>query len=99
MSADSGRVRLELFAVGIIVVYLLFQGTRGLIRQYQMNERYRSLEKQIAAEAELKAQQEQKLERLHDPRYIEFLARDRLGLVKRGEKVYKLAEPERGVVK
>ena len=98
-SARAGRIRLELIAVTIIVSYLLLQGSRGLWRQYEMNERYRNLSRQIEAEKALQEQQQQNLVRLKDPRYIEFLARDRLGLVKRGEKVYKLAEPERGVQK
>jgi cell division protein FtsB len=88
------RVRWELLVVILVSAYLLFQGLRGVWKQREMTQRYQALLKQIETELNLKEQQQGKLARLQDPRYIEFLARDRLGLVKRGEKVYKLTEPQ-----
>lgn len=90
------RWRIEFFWLGLLVFYLFFLGARGAWHQYQMSRRYHNLIKQIEAAQELNAQQKRKISRLQDLRYIEFLARDRLGLVKPGEKVYKLIEPEGG---
>ncbi len=98
-ASPKGRLRLEAIGIILIVLYLLVQGARGLWRQGEMVIRYQNLKKEITLEQDQQEQQKRRIDRLQDPRYIELIARDRLGLVKRGEKVYKLVEPEGGSLK
>jgi len=101
LGQKPGRFRFQLSSLWLIflVFYLFFLGVRGAWQQYQLVQRYQKLVSQINEAKELNAQQKIKIARLQDPRYLEFLARDMLGLVKPGEKVYKLVESEGGIAK
>lgn len=69
---------------------LVVYGANGAVRVWQMKQEIRNLEREIAA---LRAQSERlarSVERLqNDPAYVEKLAREELGLVRKGETILK----------
>lgn len=97
--SNPKRFRLEYIWIGFLIFYLVFLGIRGAWHQHRLYYRYHKLLQQIEQAKEQNIQLKSKIARLQDPRYLEFLARDRLGLVKPGEKVYKLIESEGGAEK
>jgi len=84
-----GRARLRLTpraAVLIAIVLLLATATVVPLRQYMAQQaRMDTLERRVDALQEERRQLEHELERLHDPEYLEELARRCLGMVRPGE--------------
>jgi cell division protein FtsB len=82
-----------------LIVFVLFMGTmitfgdRGLIDNYRMNEKLMTLKKinhgttleNIALKKNITFLRE-------DPSYIEMMARNELGMVKKGDLVYRTAQ-------
>lgn len=82
-SAPQRRV---FFAVGLLVAaFLIFFPTKQLIAQ---KVRMNKLQTRLDALQDQNRQLKQQVDDLNDPEQLELLARDRLGLVKPGEKSY-----------
>jgi cell division protein FtsB len=66
------------------------------VRQYfEQRAEIAALEEQVDALLDQKVGLEQRIERLRDPEYLEFLARKCLGMVKKGEMAF-VTVPEGG---
>lgn len=85
--AERGRLRITGRAVVLAgVVLLLCIASIGVVRQFfdQRTEIDR-LERQVETLVEERGDLTQQIERLHDPEYLERLARECLGMVRPGE--------------
>ncbi len=72
----------------------MFFSEDGLPRYFKMRENRQYLVKQIEQLEYMNAAMQGDITRIqHDPQRLEELARDRLGMVRPGEKVYQFVEP------
>ena len=72
----------------------MFFSEDGLPRYFKMRENRQYLVKQIEQLEYMNAAMQEDITRIqHDPQRLEELARDRLGMVRPGEKVYQFVEP------
>lgn len=91
----SGRrliVRLFVVTVLLIVVFL-----PGFVKYQELLARKKKLEaeiKRLSAENERLWDEQYKLQ--HDPVYVEGVARERLGVAREGELIYKVKEKREG---
>jgi len=77
--------------MAVAAVALLAYGGSSVARVIQMKREVESLEREIATLREETGRLTKTIDRLRsDPEYIEQLARESLGLVKPGDKVFKL---------
>lgn len=77
-----------LFGAGLL-------GDSGLLRLHQLKEEHSRLESSIHEQEEINWKLKRDVRALkHNPRQLERLAREELGLVKPGEVVYQFPEPE-----
>ena len=67
---------------------------RGIQHNYVVIKRHKALQSEIALQTKINADLKNRLQKLKDPEYLELLARQKLGLVKAGEIVYKVAEQQ-----
>ncbi len=84
-----------LIGIAIIALFFLFTGKDGLINIYRFHLEKRKLSEEIIRRNETIDSLKitiRKLER--DTAYIEKIAREKLGMAKKGEKVYKFIEEE-----
>lgn len=98
-SVPAGRNLLTIVLLLIILlmsIYAVF-GNRGVLRIIQTREQKKNLEQQLA---QLQQQQQElrlEIERLKkDKNYWEYLARTRLDMVREGELIYHLPDPQPG---
>lgn len=88
------RFLIVLIGLGLVVVIAL-AFVPELRRITEMRETLAGLEKELADQKLLLLQQQREERWLNEsPGYVETLARDRLGVVKEGETVYRLDETE-----
>jgi cell division protein FtsB len=78
----------------LILVYLGIMAGRGIHHNYVVIKRHKALQSEIALQTKINADLKNRLQKLKDPEYLELLARQKLGLVKAGEIVYKVAEQQ-----
>lgn len=89
----------QLTIAGYVVtaLYLLFSlifSDLGLLKYYSMKKDHNRLSHEISQlDSSNKSMREEVTKLKTDPDYIESIARDKLGLVKEGEKVYKFQPP------
>lgn len=84
-----------LASLGIVTLFgiLGLFGKNGVLDMIRLKSLHRGLDEEIA---ELQNEQEElksEIARLKDPRYVEFLARDRLGLLRANE-IFIVLDPE-----
>ena len=85
---------LALFLSFIVLAIALFR-PGGVLEVYQLSERVQVTEEEISALGEENAELKGEIETLRgDPRTLERIAREELGLVKPGETVYEFIEEE-----
>lgn len=99
-SPRSALSRKLLVAAGILLtLYLLANiifGEMGLIKYFRMKARHDTLREEIATLKQDNARLTREVRVLKtDPDHLEQIARDKLGLARRGEIVYYYGEPER----
>ena|SRR4030066_943315 len=93
------RHKRQLTIAGYVVtaIYLLFSlifSDLGLLKYYSMKRDHNRLSHEISQlDSSNKSMREEVTKLKTDPDYIESIARDKLGLVKEGEKVYKFQPP------
>lgn len=76
----------------MLVIYIYGFGNYGLYQYYQLHKEEKRLQTELA-KLELESKQLEKEKQLlqkQDPDYLERIAREKFGLVKPGEKIYKL---------
>ncbi|MGH2663892.1 MAG: FtsB family cell division protein [Actinomycetota bacterium] len=85
--AERGRLRITGRAVVLAgVVVLLGIASVGVLRQFfDQRAEIDRLERQVEALVEERGDLTRQIERLHDPEYLERLARECLGMVRPGE--------------
>ena len=86
--------RIALIVVGTVLFYLLVLSDFGLLRQWKLSREAAAIEAGIerleARRVELEAQRGQ----LDDDATLERIAREKYGMVKTGEHVYRIAGPD-----
>jgi cell division protein FtsB len=80
----------------VLFVVAAVYGDHGLIHLLRLQREQRDLEHVAFELQQTNEQLRQRVHRLQfDDRYLEQLARERLGLVKKGEIIYRAAPPKR----
>jgi len=82
-----------LLLVGILLIIFF----PGYAKMQELRQKNRDLEdniKKLQAENLKFSQERERLEK--DPEYLERVGREKLGIVKKGEVVYKVVNPEQG---
>ena len=92
----KGRLAVCAGAIVLFVLAAIF-GDRGLVQLSHLQSEQRQLEEIAFGLQQNNDELRRRIQRLQsDDRYIERLARERLGLAKKGEFVYRLPEAESG---
>ncbi|HTY80857.1 MAG TPA: septum formation initiator family protein [Candidatus Bathyarchaeia archaeon] len=90
MSRRSERL-LRTSVLAALGIALVVYGGQSLTRVWALKQEAESLEREVGVLRADTARLTEEVERLRtDPEYIEQIAREKLGLVKPGERVYKL---------
>jgi cell division protein FtsB len=90
MSLRSRRL-LRTVVLAVLAISLGAYGGQSLTRVWALKKEVESLEREVGALRTDTARLTAEVDRLRtDPEYIEQIAREKLGLVKPGERVYKL---------
>jgi len=75
------------------VLVFMFTGKQGFISLYKNHQRYKAQEEQILRSHQVIDSLKTELKRLHnDTVYIEKIARERLGMAKKNEMIYKFVD-------
>ena len=84
---------ITLLSLGLIFLLIIF--IPGYLKIRRLSRENRQLEKQIEQMQELNAKlREEQRGLMNDPLYLEKVAREKLGVVKKGEVVYKVLPQE-----
>jgi len=79
-----------IIGVSFYFIYALVFGNLGLLRYISMRMEYREMQRRIRHLREENRKMREAIRALRtDPEYIEALAREKLGLVKEGEIIYR----------
>lgn len=90
------RLMVTLIVFAAIVV-TIFAFIPELKKQREQNARLNQLKTDIERQKTLLARRTREVELLkNDPGYVETLARDRLDLMKEGETIYRIEQPNKG---
>jgi cell division protein FtsB len=95
IAARRGRITGRALALALLVVALLVASVYPLRTYLGQRDQIGSLERQERVLERKNAELQMRIGRLHDPGYLERLARECLGMVKRGEISFVLV-PNRG---
>lgn len=80
------------FVVSAILVFM-FTGKQGFISLYKNHQRYREQQVQFRRSLEVIDSLKTEIQRLHnDTAYIEKIARERLGMAKKNEMIYRFVD-------
>ena len=91
----KGHVWLLGFLI-LVTLFLIFaSGKRGFLQQVRVNRRKKQLEKEILLLQAEKERLEKEKEDLDSPEKIEKIAREKYGMAKEGEKVYRVVPAEK----
>jgi cell division protein FtsB len=83
-------IPLAIILVTIFLVYRIFLGSNGMINQYFITSRNAEMRERIDSLQKILALKEKEIQRLeNDTAYIEFIARTKLGMSMKGEKIIK----------
>ncbi len=86
------RKRFLMLVALIIIVWTVVAFSRGYYRNYQAQQRLVELESEIKAYEIRNEQLQAQIDRLQSPEYVERVAREELGLVRPGERLYIIEE-------
>jgi cell division protein FtsB len=89
-------IKILIALAAIFLIYRFFAGPYGFIQIHSLWKQKQSLEKQSKMlDAEMVDLELEKKRLTHDEFYIEKQARERLGMVKEGEKVYRVVQEDK----
>lgn len=88
--------RIFWLGVGAVLAYLLLLSDFGLLRRWQLAREEVAIQQRIEELEARRAELEAERGRLDDDAYLERLAREEHGMVKKNEHVYRLAVPDSG---
>ncbi len=89
--------RLVITGIAVFIVYVYGFGDYGLYQYYKLSQERNRLRAEVKR-LENEAEELKKIKQLllkEDPDYIQRIAREKFGLVKPGEKIYKLTPDSR----
>ncbi|MBL7075476.1 septum formation initiator family protein [candidate division KSB1 bacterium] len=91
------RIRLLIaFGVLTLLVILFVGGDRGLYQIWKLSREKKHLEEQIEGLKHVEAEMKKREKKLQDdPEYLEKVAREKYGMIKKGEKVYRVEWEEK----
>ncbi len=78
-----------------LVVYVFVFSRHGYLRRRELARENQRLQQELEDMRAENARLREELSRLDDPEAVEKLAREKLGLVKEGEKVYRFVEKDK----
>jgi cell division protein FtsB len=78
-----------------LLVYVFVFSRHGYLRRRELARENRRLQQELAEMRAENARLREELSRLDDPEAVEKLAREKLGLVKEGDKVYRFVEKDK----
>lgn len=81
--------RTEVIIVTVLICYFLFLIGHDLIQYLNFIRKGAELKLALNKQEETNCQLKQELQKLHTNRYLEYMARVRLGYIKAGETAYK----------
>jgi len=84
--------RLALVFIFILILYVYGFGDYGIYRYFELRNQLHNLDDEITLleEESRQLKHEAELMKKKDPEYLQRIAREKYGLVKSGEKIYKL---------
>ena len=87
--------RLIFFTLCAVVLYFLFGGPNGLIELYHLRYSIRNMETELKQSKETIDSLSKEISMLkNDTAYIEKIAREKLGMAGKNEKIYKFIEEQ-----
>jgi cell division protein FtsB len=81
--------------LAVLVVYVFVFSRHGYLRRRELARENQRLQQELEDMRAENARLREELNRLDDPEAVEKLAREKLGLVKKGEKVYRFVEKDK----
>ncbi len=85
--------RLQAVLLILLAIWITVAFGRSYYENYQARQRLIELESDLRAYEIRNEQLEETLQRLQSPEYVERVAREELGLVQPGEKLYIITDP------
>ena len=86
------NINFSLLLIGFLLIYFLFLIKNDIQKLRSLDQEKQSITKQTFEQGKLKKSLYKKLELLKKDSYIKLLAREKLGLVEKGEKAYKVVK-------
>jgi cell division protein FtsB len=87
--------RILLFLSLIALLVFLSTGKRGFIQQFRVKQKQKQLKKEIAELQNIKEMMDEEEKKLDEPETIEKIAREKYGMAKKNEKVYRVVPKEK----
>jgi cell division protein FtsL len=82
---NNNKSRLKLILAGVLVVFLMLPVAPRVKMLWDLNQRIERLENQKAQLEQHRNELEQELKQANSPAMVEKIAREQLGMVKKGE--------------
>ena len=82
---NNNKSRLKLILAGVLVVFLMLPVAPRVKMVWDLNQRIERLENQKALLEQHRNELEQELKQANSPAMVEKIAREQLGMVKKGE--------------
>jgi len=89
------RIKLVGFLIFLTLLLLLSTDNRGFIRQLRVSQEKKRLVKEIEILQKEKEELVNKAEKLKTPEYTEKIAREKYGMAKKDEKVFRVVPEEK----
>lgn len=89
------RIRLVGFLIFLTLLLLLSTDNRGFIRQLRVSQEKKRLVREIEILQKDKEELADKAEKLKTPEYTEKIAREKYGMAKKDEKVFRVVPEEK----
>lgn len=85
MKKNNKKSRLKLILAGVLVVFLMLPVAPRVKMLWDLNQQIEQLENQKAELQKTRQELEQELKQANSPATVEKIAREQLGMVKKGE--------------
>ncbi|HUV86543.1 MAG TPA: septum formation initiator family protein [bacterium] len=102
-TVHAAKTRRRRFVFGVVaglvlaalLAYVFVFSRHGYLRRYELASENERLQLELRELRDENARLREELSRLDDPEAVEKLAREKLGLVKEGEQVYRFVEKDK----